>query len=168
MHTIISEDVSKGERGKVAAVDTQSQTDVLPCLQQYHNKVLVFEFIYLGQECPLTLTSFLCLQYDAVPIQSSVVLCSCPSPSMVRSQTESSSAPGMPSGVTRQGPTMDGTTAEARPNTNPLQQHPAQLPPQPRKKRPEDFKFGKILGEGSFSTVSMCLCCCRLLSGGLF
>lgn len=109
----------------------------------------------------------LCLQYDAVPIQSSVVLCSCPSPSMVRSQTESSSAPGMPSGVTRQGPTMDGTTAEARPSTNPLQQHPAQLPPQPRKKRPEDFKFGKILGEGSFSTVSMCLCCCCLLSGGL-
>uniref|UniRef100_A0A8C6PMC6 3-phosphoinositide-dependent protein kinase 1 n=1 Tax=Nothobranchius furzeri TaxID=105023 RepID=A0A8C6PMC6_NOTFU len=25
--------------------------------------------------------------------------------------------------------------------------------PQPRKKKPEDFKFGKILGEGSFSTV---------------
>ncbi|EGW09760.1 3-phosphoinositide-dependent protein kinase 1 [Cricetulus griseus] len=72
---------------------------------------------------------------------------------MVRSQTESSSAPGIPSGVSRQGPTMDGTTAEARPSTNPLQQHPAQLPPQPRKKRPEDFKFGKILGEGSFSTV---------------
>ena len=61
MHTIISEDVSKGERGKVAAVDTQSQTDVLPCFQQYHNKVLVFGLIYLGQECPLTLTSFLCV-----------------------------------------------------------------------------------------------------------
>lgn len=61
MHTIISEDVSKGEGGKVAAVDTQSQTDVLPCLQQYHNKVLVFGLIYLGQECPLTLTSFLCV-----------------------------------------------------------------------------------------------------------
>ncbi|XP_076793344.1 3-phosphoinositide-dependent protein kinase 1 isoform X1 [Arvicanthis niloticus] len=91
--------------------------------------------------------------YDAVPIQSSVVLCSCPSPSMVRSQTEPSSSPGIPSGVSRQGSTMDGTTAEARPSTNPLQQHPAQLPPQPRKKRPEDFKFGKILGEGSFSTV---------------
>ncbi|KYO24103.1 3-phosphoinositide-dependent protein kinase 1 [Alligator mississippiensis] len=52
--------------------------------------------------------------YDAVPIQSSVVLCSCPSPSM---------------------------------------QHSGQQPPQPRKKRPEDFRFGKILGEGSFSTV---------------
>ncbi|XP_047389268.1 3-phosphoinositide-dependent protein kinase 1 isoform X4 [Sciurus carolinensis] len=91
------------------------------------------------------------LQYDAVPIQSSVVLCACPSPSMVRTQTESGSATGIPSSGSRQGPTMDGTTAEARPSTNPLQ-HTAQ-PPQPRKKRPEDFKFGKILGEGSFSTV---------------
>lgn len=93
--------------------------------------------------------------YDAVPIQSSVVLCSCPSPSMVRTQTESSTAPGIPSGGSRQSPTMEGTTAEARPGANSLQ-HAAQPPPQPRKKRPEDFKFGKILGEGSFSTVSIC------------
>lgn len=50
---------------------------------------------------------------------------------------------------------MDGTTAESRPSANNLQ-HAAQPLPQPRKKRPEDFKFGKILGEGSFSTVSMC------------
>ncbi|KAG3259024.1 3-phosphoinositide dependent protein kinase 1, transcript variant X2 [Ictidomys tridecemlineatus] len=70
---------------------------------------------------------------------------------MVRTQTESGSAPGIPSSGGRQGPTMDSTTAESRPSTNPLQ-HTAQ-PPQPRKKRPEDFKFGKILGEGSFSTV---------------
>ncbi|KAM4820301.1 3-phosphoinositide-dependent protein kinase 1 isoform 1-T1 [Thomomys bottae] len=90
--------------------------------------------------------------YDAVPIQSSVVLCACPSPSMVRTQTESGTASGISSSVSRQGSTMDGTTAESRPNTNPLQ-HAAQPPPQPRKKRPEDFKFGKILGEGSFSTV---------------
>nr|XP_044986067.1 3-phosphoinositide-dependent protein kinase 1 [Jaculus jaculus] len=91
--------------------------------------------------------------YDTVPIQSSVVLCACPSPSMVRSQTESGVASGIPSGVSRQGPTMDGTAAESRPSTTSLQ-HPAQPPPpQPRKKRPEDFKFGKILGEGSFSTV---------------
>ncbi|XP_048189010.1 3-phosphoinositide-dependent protein kinase 1 isoform X3 [Perognathus longimembris pacificus] len=90
--------------------------------------------------------------YDAVPIQSSVVLCTCPSPSMVRTQTESGTASGISSSVSRQGSTMDGTTAESRPNTNPLQ-HAAQPPPQPRKKRPEDFKFGKILGEGSFSTV---------------
>uniref|UniRef100_A0A2K6EBU8 3-phosphoinositide-dependent protein kinase 1 n=1 Tax=Macaca nemestrina TaxID=9545 RepID=A0A2K6EBU8_MACNE len=87
--------------------------------------------------------------YDAVPIQSSVVLCSCPSPSMVRTQTESSTAPGIPGG-SRQGPTMDGTAAEPRPGAASLQH--AQPPPQPRKKRPEDFKFGKILGEGSFST----------------
>uniref|UniRef100_G3RXW1 non-specific serine/threonine protein kinase n=1 Tax=Gorilla gorilla gorilla TaxID=9595 RepID=G3RXW1_GORGO len=76
--------------------------------------------------------------YDAVPIQSSMVLCSCPSPSMVRSQTESSTAPGIPGG-SRQGPAMNNTASEPRPG--------------PRKKRPEDFKFGKILGEGSFSTV---------------
>ncbi|KTG41208.1 hypothetical protein cypCar_00036556 [Cyprinus carpio] len=32
-------------------------------------------------------------------------------------------------------------------------QAPPPQPTQPRKKRPEDFRFGKILGEGSFSTV---------------
>nr|XP_040132852.1 3-phosphoinositide-dependent protein kinase 1 isoform X4 [Ictidomys tridecemlineatus] len=103
--------------------------------------------------CPTLVTSppEIYHKYDAVPIQSSVVLCACPSPSMVRTQTESGSAPGIPSSGGRQGPTMDSTTAESRPSTNPLQ-HTAQ-PPQPRKKRPEDFKFGKILGEGSFSTV---------------
>ncbi|KAK2504403.1 hypothetical protein MC885_020137 [Smutsia gigantea] len=95
---------------------------------------------------------FLCRQYDTVPIQSSVVLCACPSPSMVRTQAESGPAPGIPSGGSRQGPTMDSTAAEARPSTN-SRQHATQPPPQPRKKRPEDFKFGKILGEGSFSTV---------------
>uniref|UniRef100_A0A2I3H8B0 non-specific serine/threonine protein kinase n=1 Tax=Nomascus leucogenys TaxID=61853 RepID=A0A2I3H8B0_NOMLE len=79
-------------------------------------------------------------QYGAVPIQSSVVLCSCSSPSMVRTQTESSTAPGIPGGST-QGPAMDGTASEPQPG--------------PQKKRPEDFKFGKILGEGSFSTVSI-------------
>uniref|UniRef100_A0AC11CR72 3-phosphoinositide dependent protein kinase 1 n=1 Tax=Ovis aries TaxID=9940 RepID=A0AC11CR72_SHEEP len=89
--------------------------------------------------------------YDTVPIQSSVVLCSCPSPSMVRTQTEPSTAPGVPSGGSRQGPAMDGTAAQPRASASALQ-HTAQ-PPQPRKKRPEDFKFGKILGEGSFSTV---------------
>ncbi|XP_063082405.1 3-phosphoinositide-dependent protein kinase 1 isoform X4 [Cavia porcellus] len=72
---------------------------------------------------------------------------------MVRTQTESGTAPSVPSGGSRQGPTMDGTTAESRPSANNLQ-HAAQPLPQPRKKRPEDFKFGKILGEGSFSTVS--------------
>lgn len=75
---------------------------------------------------------------------------------MVRTQTESSTAPGIPGG-SRQGPTMDGTAAEPRPGAGSLQH--AQPPPQPRKKRPEDFKFGKILGEGSFSTVSIYCCC---------
>lgn len=107
----------------------------------------------------MNLTPLSCVhQYDTVPIQSSVVLCACPSPSMVRTQTESSTAPGIPSGGSRQGPTMDSTAAAPRPSASSLQ-HTAQPPPQPRKKRPEDFKFGKILGEGSFSTVSTCCCC---------
>lgn len=80
---------------------------------------------------------------------------------MVRTQTESSTAPGVPSGGSRQGPAMDGTAAQSRASANALQ-HATQ----PRKKRPEDFKFGKILGEGSFSTVSTR--CCRLLDEGVF
>ena len=112
----------------------------------------------------MNLTSFLlCPQYDTVPIQSSVVLCSCPSPSMVRTQTEPSTAPGVPRGGSRQGPAMDGTAAQPRASASALQ-HSTQ-PPQPRKKRPEDFKFGKILGEGSFSTVSTRRC--RLLDEGV-
>ncbi|XP_061455149.1 3-phosphoinositide-dependent protein kinase 1 isoform X1 [Rhineura floridana] len=86
--------------------------------------------------------------YDAVPIQSSVVLCSCPSPSMVRSQADSSPPPVAAPCGSRQGVTMESTAAEPRASAKSLQQ-----PLQPRKKRPEDFKFGKILGEGSFSTV---------------
>ncbi|XP_038618467.1 3-phosphoinositide-dependent protein kinase 1 [Tachyglossus aculeatus] len=83
--------------------------------------------------------------YDAVPIQPGVVLRPCPSPSMVRA----------PSDAARQGAGMDGA-ATAEPRPGPLPQAPGQPPQpsqQPRKKRPEDFKFGKILGEGSFSTV---------------
>ncbi|KAE8579559.1 hypothetical protein XENTR_v10024091 [Xenopus tropicalis] len=49
---------------------------------------------------------------------------------------------------------MDVRAVESRTNSLP---HPGQQeqqhPQQPRKKRPQDFKFGKILGEGSFSTV---------------
>ena len=60
---------------------------------------------------------------------------------------------------------MDSTAAESRPSANSLQ-HATQPPPQPRKKRPEDFKFGKILGEGSFSTVSISCCC--LSNEGVF
>ncbi|KAF4087537.1 hypothetical protein AMELA_G00071960 [Ameiurus melas] len=66
--------------------------------------------------------------YDVVPLHSSGL---CPCPSMVRGQQE---APH------RHGNSMEG-------------QAPPPQPTQPRKKRPEDFKFGKILGEGSFSTV---------------
>lgn len=50
---------------------------------------------------------------------------------------------------------MESTAAESRSSSNSLQQHTGQQPPQPRKKRPDDFKFGKILGEGSFSTVTL-------------
>lgn len=82
---------------------------------------------------------------------------------MVRTQTEPSTAPGVPSGGSRQGPAMDGTAAQPRASASALQ-HTTQ-PPQPRKKRPEDFKFGKILGEGSFSTVSTRRC--RLLDEGV-
>lgn len=49
---------------------------------------------------------------------------------------------------------MEGRSSEARvdgASGNETQQ--AARAPQPKKKKPEDFKFGKILGEGSFSTV---------------
>ncbi|XP_078096475.1 3-phosphoinositide-dependent protein kinase 1-like [Mustelus asterias] len=100
--------------------------------------------------------------YDAVPIQSSVVLCSCPSPSMVRNQSDSNARPAI-SGIT-----MDSSAGDTGPVVSSLPQHMGQRQQptaqsqrqpstghtqQPRKKRPEDFKFGKILGEGSFSTV---------------
>ncbi|XP_078273909.1 3-phosphoinositide-dependent protein kinase 1-like isoform X1 [Rhinoraja longicauda] len=99
--------------------------------------------------------------YD-VPIQSSVVLCSCPSPSMVRNQPDSSVRPSV------SGATMDSSAGDTGPVVGSLPGHagqrqqpvvPTQRQPapghtqQPRKKRPEDFKFGKILGEGAFSTV---------------
>nr|XP_025040557.1 3-phosphoinositide-dependent protein kinase 1 isoform X5 [Pelodiscus sinensis] len=97
--------------------------------------------------------NFPLIKYDAVPIQPSVVICSCPSPSMVRNQADSSSPSVITTCGSRQGSNMEGTAAESRSSSNSLQQHSGQQPPQPRKKRPEDFKFGKILGEGSFSTV---------------
>uniref|UniRef100_A0A673IAS5 3-phosphoinositide-dependent protein kinase 1 n=1 Tax=Sinocyclocheilus rhinocerous TaxID=307959 RepID=A0A673IAS5_9TELE len=63
--------------------------------------------------------------YDVASLHSSVLI-SCPS--MVRGQQDT--------------PRLHGNSMEG------------QAPPtQPRKKRPEDFRFGKILGEGSFSTV---------------
>uniref|UniRef100_A0AAY4D7Z4 3-phosphoinositide-dependent protein kinase 1 n=1 Tax=Denticeps clupeoides TaxID=299321 RepID=A0AAY4D7Z4_9TELE len=67
--------------------------------------------------------------YDVAPIHSSVVLRTCPP--MVRGQQDTPRLPGS---------SMEG-------------QAPPPQPTQPRKKRSDDFKFGKILGEGSFSTV---------------
>lgn len=94
-------------------------------------------------------------QYDAVPIQSSVVLCSCSSPSMARNQADTSTPSVISTCGSRQGSNVESTAAESRCSSNSLQQHTGQQPPQPRKKRPDDFKFGKILGEGSFSTVNL-------------
>uniref|UniRef100_A0A8C3T8H4 3-phosphoinositide-dependent protein kinase 1 n=1 Tax=Chelydra serpentina TaxID=8475 RepID=A0A8C3T8H4_CHESE len=91
--------------------------------------------------------------YSFALTPSSVVICSCPSPSMVKNQTDSSTPSVITTCGSRQGSNMEGTAAESRSSSNSLQQHSGQQPPQPRKKRREDFKFGKILGEGSFSTV---------------
>lgn len=97
------------------------------------------------------------IQYDVVPIQSSVVICSCPHPSMVRNQPDSCSPLAIPGASSSHSTSMEGPTSESRAPGKPASlgaELRAQQAPQPRKKRPEDFKFGKILGEGSFSTVS--------------
>ncbi|KAG5262732.1 hypothetical protein AALO_G00278260 [Alosa alosa] len=67
--------------------------------------------------------------YDVAPLHSSVVHCPCPF--MVRGQQDTPRLPGN---------SMEGPVAPPQ-------------PAQPKKKKSEDFKFGKILGEGSFSTV---------------
>ncbi|XP_078273911.1 3-phosphoinositide-dependent protein kinase 1-like isoform X2 [Rhinoraja longicauda] len=81
---------------------------------------------------------------------------------MVRNQPDSSVRPSV------SGATMDSSAGDTGPVVGSLPGHagqrqqpvvPTQRQPapghtqQPRKKRPEDFKFGKILGEGAFSTV---------------
>lgn len=83
--------------------------------------------------------------YDTMPIQSNVVMCPCPSPSLVIN-SDSGSSPALANCSARAGSSSDANTAESAPQTIPQ-------PTQPRKKRPQDFKLGKILGEGSFSTV---------------
>lgn len=88
--------------------------------------------------CHVCSLCVLLVQYDAAPIQPSVVLCSCASSSMVRTQLNSN-LPHCLSMEVREG------EASAQPKTSTIK------PPQSRKK--EDFSFGKILGEGSFSTV---------------
>uniref|UniRef100_A0A4W5QGN5 3-phosphoinositide-dependent protein kinase 1 n=1 Tax=Hucho hucho TaxID=62062 RepID=A0A4W5QGN5_9TELE len=73
---------------------------------------------------------------------------------MVRNQPDSCSPLGIPGASSSHCPSMDGPTSESRAPGKPTSQgSELRQAPQPRKKRPEDFKFGKILGEGSFSTV---------------
>lgn len=49
---------------------------------------------------------------------------------------------------------MEGPSSEGRVDgASGSETQQAAQTPQPKKKKPEDFKFGKILGEGSFSTV---------------
>uniref|UniRef100_A0A8C5AJ54 3-phosphoinositide-dependent protein kinase 1 n=1 Tax=Gadus morhua TaxID=8049 RepID=A0A8C5AJ54_GADMO len=90
-------------------------------------------------------------EYDVVPIQTSVVICPCPHPSMVRNQPDTCSPLAIPGASSSLCPSMEAPSAEAR--AAELRTQTAMQASQPRKKRPEDFKFGKILGEGSFSTV---------------
>uniref|UniRef100_A0A8C6WVZ6 3-phosphoinositide-dependent protein kinase 1 n=1 Tax=Neogobius melanostomus TaxID=47308 RepID=A0A8C6WVZ6_9GOBI len=99
------------------------------------------------------------LFYDVVPIQSSVVICSCSHPSMVRTNSDSCSPLAIPGARSSHCPSMEGSSSEAcavgasaSSKASDLRPQPAVQTPQPRKKKPEDFKFGKILGEGSFST----------------
>ncbi|XP_072273840.1 3-phosphoinositide-dependent protein kinase 1 isoform X2 [Pyxicephalus adspersus] len=87
-----------------------------------------------------------------MPIQSNVVMCSCPSPSLVINP-DSSSAATLASCSSQAGSTSESKTTDFRPSSDPEQNTGQQQTQQPRKKRPQDFKFGKILGEGSFSTV---------------
>ncbi|XP_018421310.1 PREDICTED: 3-phosphoinositide-dependent protein kinase 1 [Nanorana parkeri] len=90
--------------------------------------------------------------YDAMPIQSNVAMCSCPSPSLVINPD--SSSPGTLASCSSQaGSTNETKTTDFRPTSESEQNTGQQQTQQPRKKHPQDFKFGKILGEGSFSTV---------------
>ncbi|KAM9774034.1 3-phosphoinositide-dependent protein kinase 1 isoform 2-T2 [Syngnathus typhle] len=89
--------------------------------------------------------------YDVVPIQPSVVICTHSHPSMVRNHPDLSSShcPGMEGSPSE----ARATGASASGQGSGLRAQKVAQAPQPRKKKPEDFKFGKILGEGSFSTV---------------
>ncbi|CAI9620531.1 unnamed protein product [Staurois parvus] len=87
-----------------------------------------------------------------MPIQSNVVMCSCPSPSLVINP-DSSSPATLASCSSQAGSTSDSKATDFRPSSETEQNTGQQQTQQPRKKRPQDFKFGKILGEGSFSTV---------------
>ncbi|KAM5153017.1 3-phosphoinositide-dependent protein kinase 1 [Mantella aurantiaca] len=90
--------------------------------------------------------------YDAMPIQSNVVMCSRPSPSLVINP-DSSSPATLASCSSQAGSNSESKTTDFRPSSESEQNTGQQQTQQPRKKRPQDFKLGKILGEGSFSTV---------------
>lgn len=83
---------------------------------------------------------------------SNVVMCSCPSPSLVINP-DSSSPATLATCSSQAGSTSESKTTDFRPSSDTEQNTGQQQTQQPRKKRPQDFKFGKILGEGSFSTV---------------
>ncbi|XP_043957611.1 3-phosphoinositide-dependent protein kinase 1-like isoform X3 [Gambusia affinis] len=98
--------------------------------------------------------------YDVVPIQPNVAICSCSHPSMARNHPDSCSPLAIPSTSSSHCPNMEGSPpqpcavgAPSGPQSADARAQPAAQTLQPRKKKPEDFKFGKILGEGSFSTV---------------
>lgn len=94
-------------------------------------------------------------QYDVVPIQPNAVICSCSHSSMVRNHPDSCSPLAIPGASSMEGsvPQACAVGATGRGQSSDERAQPAVQVPQPRKKKPEDFKFGKILGEGSFSTV---------------
>uniref|UniRef100_A0A8C6VWG4 3-phosphoinositide-dependent protein kinase 1 n=1 Tax=Nothobranchius furzeri TaxID=105023 RepID=A0A8C6VWG4_NOTFU len=98
--------------------------------------------------------------YDVVPIKPNAVICSCSHSSMVRNHPDSCSPLAIPGASSSHCPSMEGSASQARAvgaagcsQSSDDRTQPAAQAPQPRKKKPEDFKFGKILGEGSFSTV---------------
>lgn len=73
---------------------------------------------------------------------------------MVRNHPDSCSPLAIPGASSCRCPSMEGPSSEARVDgASGSETQQAARAPQPKKKKPEDFKFGKILGEGSFSTV---------------
>lgn len=73
---------------------------------------------------------------------------------MVRNHADSCSPLAIPGASSCHCPSMEGPSSEARVDgASGSETQQAAQAPQPKKKKPEDFKFGKILGEGSFSTV---------------
>ncbi|XP_048846947.1 3-phosphoinositide-dependent protein kinase 1-like isoform X1 [Brienomyrus brachyistius] len=87
---------------------------------------------------------------DVIPIQSSVVLLSCPASPMVRGPPEAVPSTGLCLDLSMEASAKEARAPLGRADCG-AERRPTAM--QPRKKRPEDFRFGKILGEGSFSTV---------------